>query len=310
MDRSSGPVRPLSALSCQDCGLIERAVSGTLFTGSFDTALRTAIRNSGLTLDRVRWHLARRGIRVALSSLSDWQNGRSRPSQVEPVCALEQVLRIPPGSLVRLLNGPGSGRLADIGPVAELIDALPGARDRGVELVNVQNTVVLSGAGRTAMQSTRFAVRALRDGVDRHVMRYYGNPGSVAARVEPAPVSNCRLGKVLAHPTAPAMVYELLFDEVLRAGDTWVFESAVTDPAGGICTEFAFGFRYPAEQYLLEVRFAADAVPVRCYSFGQFDLSDERHPTGNLLPTKHNNVHLVASGIVSGVLGIKWEWPL
>jgi hypothetical protein len=44
-------------------------------------------------------------------------------------------------------------------------------------------------------------------------------------------------------------------------------------------------------------------------SFAQRDLDDERHPTGELRLSVHNTVHLVASGVSSGVLGIKWEWP-
>ncbi|HEV2784138.1 MAG TPA: hypothetical protein VGX25_32530 [Actinophytocola sp.] len=293
--------------------LVERALGGILFTGSFDAALRAAIRHRGLTLDRLRWHLARRGVVIGLSSLSDWQNGRSRPGQansLRAVWALEDVLRLPPGSLVRLLDRTGSGRLTDIGPVAELLDTLPGARDRGVELISVQNSVAVGAERRIVLQSTRIAVRARRDGVDRYVVRYYGNPGCVAALVEPQPVGNCRLGAVRAHPTAPALVYELLFDEVLRAGDTWVFESALVDRTGGTCTEFAYGFRYPAEQYQLQVRFDPAARPARCWSFGQFDLTDERHPTGDLPITRYHDVHLVASAIDSGVLGIKWDWEL
>lgn len=76
------------------------------------------------------------------------------------------------------------------------------------------------------------AVRALRDGVDRNVARYYGNPGCEPALVRPRPGA--------------------------------------------------------------------------CFSFAQRDLTDERH----LIDLNaHNTVHLVASAVSSGVLGIQREWP-
>jgi hypothetical protein len=156
---------------------------------------------------------------------------------------------------------------------------------------------------------TRCAVRALRDGVDRYVARYYGTPSCVPAAVRPRPLGNCRLGRFVPHPSAPVLVYELLFDHVLRAGETWVFETELVDPAAGVSTEFACGFRYPAEQYVLEVRFHPEARPKSCRSFAQLDLADERHPTGELRLSAHGTVHLVASSVSSGVLGIQWEWP-
>lgn len=298
-----------------------RFVDARLCTEPFHVALRTAIRHRGLTLERLRFHLARRGVRVGLSSLSNWQNGHSRPEtagSLKAVRALEEVLDLPPRFLVRLLAQTGQGGrpaphhrapMVDLTPVEELLDTVPGGHDRDVELVSVQHKVVLDAAGRTASLWTRCAVRALRDGVDRYVARYYGNPSCVPATVRPRPLGNCRLGRFVPHFSAPVLVYELLFDHVLRAGETWVFETELVDPNAGVSTEFACGFRYPAEQCVLEVRFHPDALPTSCHSFAQIDLDDERHPTGELTLSAHHTVHLVASAVSSGVLGIKWEWP-
>lgn len=280
-----------------------------LYTGPFHVALRAAIQRSGLTLDRLRSRLARRGIWVGLSSLSDWQTGRSLPgpNSLRAVRALEEILRLPAGTLIELL---AERRVADIGAVAELLDALPGSRDRGVELISVHNKIAIDARRGSAYTWTRTAIRALRDGVDRHVVRYYGNSGCVPALVRPRAVGNCRVGRIVPHPSEPALIYELLFDQTLRAGDTWVFETRLLDRSGGVCTEFAYGFRFPAEQYLLQVRFHPSALPARCYTFAQRDLADERHPTGELPLSGHNGVHLVASRVPSGVLGIKWDWAL
>jgi hypothetical protein len=279
-----------------------------LYPGPFHVTLRSAIQRSGLTLDRLRTHLARRGIWVGLSSLSDWQSGRSlpvHPNSLRAVAALEEILGLAPDSLAALTV---DHRVADIGAVAELLEFLPGSRDRRVELISVHNRITVDARG-SATTWTRTAIRAMRDGVDRYVVRYYGNPGSVPTLVRPRALSDCRLGRIVAHPREPALIYELLFDQTLRAGDTWVFEAGLVDRTGVRCTEFAYGFRFPAEQYLLEVRFDPRALPASCYSFAQRDLADERHPTGALELSAHHSVHLVASGVRSGVLGIKWDWP-
>ncbi|MGK5440360.1 helix-turn-helix domain-containing protein [Micromonospora sp. URMC 105] len=286
---------------------------GALYTGPFHAALRTAIRRRGLTLDRLRARLAQRGISIGLSSLSDWQTGRSHPmnpASLRAVRVLEDVLGLPPASLTSLL-GDEDGlrhRVVDIGAVAELLDAVPGSRNRDVELINTQHKVVVDADGRPTRLWTRTAVRALRNGVDRYVARYYGGRECEPGLVRPQPLDNCRLGRLLAHPSAPAMVYELVFDQALRTGDTWVFEAELTDPNAGGCSEFAHGFRYPTDQYILEVQFHPGALPATTYAFAQSDLNDERHPLENLALSRHHTVHLIATGVDSGVLGIKWNW--
>jgi hypothetical protein len=325
IDRPFAWRRPLDADAGDVMSRFENAEkpfgSAQLWTEPFDVALKSAIQRRGLSLDRLRHHLARRGVRIGLSSLSNWQTGHSRPEtapSLRAVRELEDILALPPRSLLRLLAvtdtdaRPRQGRraaVADLAPVSELLDEIPGSRARDVELVGVQHKVTVDARRRTTSLWTRSTVRALRDGVDRYVARYYGNPSCVPAGVRLQPLGNCRLGRFLPHPTAPALVYELLFDHVLGAGETWVFESHLADPTAGVSTEFAHGFRYPAEQYLLEVRFHPCARPSVIQSFAQRDLDDERHPTGELRLSVHNTVHLVASGVSSGVLGIKWEWP-
>ena len=77
-------------------------------------ALRAAIRQSGLTLDGIQRRLAERGIPVAKSTLSYWQNGRRTPTGPESfrtIQALELVLGVPDGSLYNRIddNGPMFG---------------------------------------------------------------------------------------------------------------------------------------------------------------------------------------------------------
>src|SRR6266511_3633367 len=236
-------------------------------TGPFHAALREAIRERGLTLDRLRSHLARRGVSVALSTLSAWQHGNARPgvSSFRAVRALEEILRLPSGSLIHLLVMPGGE------PACEL------------------------GSGR-------------RDGVDRYVVRYFGDEGCRTDQVRVVTRENCRLGRIVCHDDVPVLAAELLFGEAMRAGDTWVFEYEVVDKTGERCFEHGHGFIEPQDMYLLEVRFAPRALPVDCYAYAQPGLYDERRRTADLTLNNHRAVHLVVSGVTAGVIGIGWTW--
>ncbi len=297
-----------------------------LGTGPFHTALREAIRRRGLTLDRLRCHLARHGAPVALSTLSDWQHGHRRPGgahSLRALRALEEILHLPGESLVRLLIVPdGDGRDGDglqllrpseglderQGVLSDLLDSLPGARDRGVQTIN-QHDQAFINADRLALRVVnRTVVRVRRDGVDRYVVRYFGDDGCDIDQVRVRAGENCRLGEVRRHPDPPVLVAELLFGEPLRAGQTWVFSKEIEDWTGQECVEHGHGFAEPAEQYLLEVRFDPRALPVDCYAYAQPGLYDEPLRTADLVPNSHHAVHLFVTGVTAGLVGIAWSW--
>ena len=88
-----------------------------------------------------------------------------------------------------------------------------------------------------------------------------------------------------------------------------MFEKQIIDESGKPCTEHAHGFLRTEEQYVLEVRFDPDRLPVDCHVFGQPGLHDERRRIGDLALNRHRAVHLHASGISAGLIGIGWSWP-
>jgi hypothetical protein len=299
-------------------GVVDPDLAGPLSTGPFDVAFRAAVRLRGLTLQRLRWHLAGRGIPIGVSSLSDWQHGRSRPGPASrpAVRALEQVLRLPTGSLVRLLvtaDGGGAPRprrgLDERDHVvAELLAGLPGGDRRNLDVLVRHDKVYVDAFGHASTVWSRVVVRAQRPGVDRFVVRYFGDPGCDVDSVRFRPLENCRLGEVRRHRSGVA-VAELLFDSVLAAGQTWVFEERLVDPTGEPCTEHAHGFLGVEEQYLLEVRFDPARLPSDCHAFGQPGLRDERRRTADLPLNADHAVHVHASGGSAGLIGISWSWP-
>ena len=92
---------------------------------SFAGALRRAIVDSGLGLERLQARLLARGVRLSTATLSYWQSGRSEPGRRSSLAALahlEEVLKVPPGSLAAHLakpvgsdqSGPVRGNLDDM----------------------------------------------------------------------------------------------------------------------------------------------------------------------------------------------------
>ena len=73
--------------------------------------------------------------------------------------------------------------------------------------------------------------------------------------------------------------------------------------------EHGHGFRTAVDQYLLQVRFHPDALPVRCHAYASAGLYDPPRRTADLVLSPHHEVHLVAVNVTSGVRGIAWDWP-
>src|SRR5690242_15148249 len=100
--------------------------TGPVTAGRFSPALRAAIQASGLSLNRIQYRLAERGLVVSSATLSYWQSGRRRPTRQESVLVvrtLEEVLRVPEGTLTGLLEPPGTRRRPGPRPGA-LVEAL------------------------------------------------------------------------------------------------------------------------------------------------------------------------------------------
>lgn len=305
-----------------------------LRTGPFHLALRAALAARGLPLQRVQHHLAHRGIRVGVTSLCYWQQGARRPRRPESlkaVRALEELLALPGGSLIRLLDdaaGAGAGGAGGergeaarpaararrslveaSGAVERLIADLGLPADGGLHAVGHHERVRI-GAGRELVgRDSLHVVRAYRDGVDRYVAVHQGGPGCAPERVVVRAGDNCRAGRVRWHRGAGVVVAELLFDARLRAGDTYVFGYGFDDGTGGQSTEYARGFGFAGGQYVLQVGFHEEALPVRCRRFARAPAGTPRGGRGDLaLNGRHRTVHLVEQGVRPGVLGIGWDW--
>jgi transcriptional regulator with XRE-family HTH domain len=292
---------------------------------AFHTALRAAIEARGLTLERLQDRLAQRGIHVSAASLSYWQHGRTRPERPDSLRALEvleEVLGTPAGALAALLGprrprGPRSlrGTLADrpeelmgVGaPLSRLLDELPGSRHYDLDLVSQHETVLIDAQRRISEVTTKALAAARRDGIDRYFVVYAGDPGCDAARMRVEAIRDCTVGRVLRDPEAGILVGELLFGWELARGETHVFEFRVLDGTAE-STMHSHGFRYRVDQFVLQVRFDAAALPVAVEGFVQSTLDGEPRPTGALRVTPHHTAQLTCTDATPGGIGISWAW--
>lgn len=305
-------------------GASRSQVLSALRSGPFDRALRVAIKARGLSLERLRLRLLNAGSPVGLATLSSWQSGRRRPERPESLIAvevLERVLEVPAGSLTALLGaprrrGPGPRRVAaprpfpdilDLGePVVALADRL-NWQDSVLRVVNVWDIVhVAAGSCLTSFESF-VVLEAVRE-TDRYVTVHHGAPGiDLHTTVRFEAVTNCRVGRVCQDADHPLILAELMFDRPVAAGETAIVHFRVTDSSGSADTEFCRFVRAPAQHVAVVVRFAADAVPKRCWRFvrERQGWPDQLHKDIELSP--FNDVHFARGPVPPGFTGIGWE---
>ncbi|MFE0515860.1 hypothetical protein [Streptomyces sp. NPDC058964] len=293
--------------------------------GPFHVALRAAIAARGLPLQRVQHHLSRHGVKVGVTSLSYWQQGARRPQRPESlraVRALEEILQLPDESLIRLLaeagersvvQRPAARSYRSLIEASDVLDRLLAelswSLDGGLHTLGHHERIRIGAHRELAGRESQHIVRAHRDGVDRFVAVHHGDPGCAPERMMVHALENCRTGRVRLDPGTGVLVAELLFGTRLRSGDTFLFRYGVDDGTAGVSREYVRGFGFPGGQYALQVRFDANALPLRCHRFTQLSAAAPRRGRQELpLSGPHRSVHLVEPRVRPGIVGIGWDW--
>ncbi|MFI5974424.1 hypothetical protein [Streptomyces sp. NPDC051452] len=293
--------------------------------GPFHVALRAAIAARGLPLQRVQHHLSRHGVKVGVTSLSYWQQGARRPQRPESlraVRALEEILRLPDESLIRLLadsdddttaDRPGSHSYRALTAASDVLDRLQTelgwSLDGGLHTLGHHERVRIGPGRELAGLEAHHIVRAHRDGVDRFVAVHHGDPGSSPRDMRVRALENCRTGRIRWDQDSGVLAVELLFGAPLRSGDTFLFRYAIDDATAGASREYLRRFGFPGGQYALQVCFDAAALPARCHRFTQSSPAAPRAGRQKLSVTgPHRCVHVVEPRIRPGITGIAWSW--
>jgi hypothetical protein len=283
--------------------------------GSFADALRSAIEHRGLALERVRDHLAQRGVCVSVATLSYWQSGRSQPGRKASLAAiphLEHVLGLAPGTLLHTL--PATRDRVRRTPVRELgvlwpepsridiLGRLDTRWDADLDRVTLHDVLRIGPDRRQVGLTVRQVLRARVDGPDRRVVMH-SQDDTAAALPEIKVVQGCELGRVEWSPQDGVVGAELVFFRPLRRGETVIVEYELVSPSpGALDTEYVRRLRSPLREYLLEVEFHPDARPASVTGF------TEQRRTPVDLDRSHRG-HLAHTDATPGTTGITWSWP-
>ncbi len=285
----------------------------------FSTALRAAIENRGLTLERLRAHLNRRGHEISIATLSYWQSGRSRPERAASLAALtalEDILRVPEGELTSKLaprrrrTPPNPSDPSSVTPILEvwpqvvkLSEAIGVNWDDGFDYVSVHDMIQVGENRRVQKHMVRQTLRASRDGIDSIPVLLWGD-GRGCGSPYITPRLNCKLGKTAAMEDR-ALVVAQLISVPLRKGDP-------------VVVDYEFGFEDEVEPMTIwrrlclkrtrdvhiEVSFHEKALPRAAELYRRTEDEEYVEP----LIIVGSTLRCLDLDFGPGVTGLRWEW--
>lgn len=291
---------------------------------AFEDALRAAIHERGLSLERIHEHLRAAGAEVSPATLSYWQSGKTRPERARSLVALghlERILDIPPGTLSKRLGPPrprgrwlhhNSGELAasalweDAESAAAAQQQINTQWDGWLTRLSQQDRFEVGADGAERGAWSRLVLRAEDDGPDRWTCVY--RAPEHAAPPTLTPTEPCRLGRRAVLPGNEHIAAEILFDRPLTKGETVVCDYYLAcQPPFAVATEYERKFRFPVREYLVEVRFQSPALPTNIRQYEAMTVTSEEKSRPLSLDGAHG-VHAIGLGVGPGRFGIRWDW--
>lgn len=304
-----------------------RELEEALASGPFSLALQLAVKESGLSLDRLQHKLAERGVRVSKTALSYWQHGRTRPERpgsLRALAVLEEVLGLKASALSGLLGPPRPrGRWLTLPPSGMRDDqawARPDGLVRALERMgssleavhrltkigfHVTSTV---DARRNVVNSTyRVVLRAERDGVDRHLVALRSDAG-VRGPLRVTDTLGCRIGRQREDQPTGFHTYELLLDHPLHAGELTVIQYTVW-PAAERPDCYQTHRVWPGLRDLsVLVRFDPGMLPIRVYRSQRREVNEDEVEKGEVWLGASHTAQLSEVDPEPGIYRIAWDW--
>ncbi|GGK07442.1 hypothetical protein GCM10010123_41700 [Pilimelia anulata] len=306
---------------------LDRELEQVLRTGPFSVALHLAIECRGWSLERIQQELLARGIGLSLSTLSYWRRGRSRPERpisMRAVPVLEELLKLPGGSLSALLDVPRRprGRWLDRTvpslPPQRLWPAPEGLNRLYAQLavppqdhllrVSIHDEYRLGPDRRCRSLRTRLVVLALADRVSRcRVVYWCEEPG--ADRPVIGRTRYCRPGRLRADPETGFSVAELVLDRVLERGEYATLDyEIVPPPSDAVIDEYVRRHALPIREYSLSVDFDQAALPARCFKVDRRSADTHADEGEELWLGTSGTAQMVTVDAPPGLAGMRWEW--
>ena len=279
----------------------------------FARALRHALTERDLTLDRVQARLAERGISVGRSTLSFWQNGRRVPrglASLRVVAALEEILEVTPGLLTGPLGEhPTPHEHVTMGSADDQVGTLLDAIDAGNLLDSIRvrqgiTRVWVSQAGSNDRIDVDLVLRATRP-INRIPLVVFGGTGVDAASMH-VTVDGGRVGRIASGHEV--LVIEVLLDRDYRKGELFLLRYAVRQTSAVPQTEFVKFSEGGGTLSALVVTFHPDRLPVQVEHFDARDLNASDLAVQPLHLGSSRRVSVVRERVRRGVMGIRWEF--
>lgn len=288
----------------------------------FHALLRDAVTASGLSLAGLSRRLRDAGTPCAVSTLSEWQSGRSRPERPASLRALdelERLLGLPAGRLRGALPprarrgrtptlpeavAPWQGPPALVPLLARLdatTDDLAGPLN---EPVSRRLHLSLGPDGHLASLSMATLIRAHREGTTRIIDAGYDEDSGSIPRIVAA--RGARVGRFVHDPESSLSAYELFFPRPLSVGEAALLEYTEYFREGAASREITLRATEATRDVVVRVEFDPARRPTSVRGFHRDDQTTEEHPAP-LRGVGTPCVHLAVADPAPGFHGIAWE---
>ncbi|HET9168901.1 MAG TPA: hypothetical protein VFN97_05670 [Actinospica sp.] len=294
-----------------------------LARGPFADALRAAIAESGLSLDRIGYRLRKHGTPISLSTLSSWQSGRRQPERAASLAALarlEEVLGVPAGALAALV-GPRRARgrrgFADApdlveayqewDPIARLLGEFDTGSDDLLIRLSQYERLTVGADGRLRELYSRALVRAASNDLQSALVIDQaddGNPSLIH------PLRGCTLGTVRTNAEAGLTIAELRLPRPLQRGELFLLEHLVEfTPPYPRDQESSRLLRLPMRECVLDLQFTRPMLPARCVQFTAAGSAEGTAVERVLTLDDQDRACAMWIDTDASVIGVRWEWP-
>lgn len=286
---------------------------------TFAHAFREATDQRGLSLERITYHLRRRGHDLSAATLSYWRTGRSVPQRSASIAALgalEEIVGVERGSLASLVP-PRPARTAAEGrnavraerfikradTITQMLASLGLTWDTGFEYISTHDHITMNRDGTLDTHIVSALLRATREGVDRLPVWYgHDDPRSypfISAEV------NCRVGGVREGTDTPLIVAELLLPRPMNTGDVIRLQHRHGAAGQTVPTyDWSRAFIGPVRDAYVEVAFHPQALPVKAEEIVEVGSEERTTP----LPVTDPALRRYRRDFGPGVWGMRWEW--
>lgn len=280
----------------------------------FAAALRAAIHQRGLSLDRIRYHLTQRGHELSVATISYWQSGRSRPeraSSLAAIAALEEILGLESGHLATKLPARRRGSASAAHSPVETADTylpylddlmrrLGMSRDVGLTQLSVHDQVRIDADGRQLSHHVKQLFVAERDNVDHYWAYYQATPRPYIKSVH-----NCHVSGMEELSELGVVVARMRLSRILAKGESILVEHQAGQlervPSDRTVER---AFLHPVRSAHTEVLFDEARLPLAAERFTIVDGVEKVDP----IVIVGRSVHALVLDFGPGLYGLRWEW--